>query len=198
MAGNVISVSRKIALNQSLNKPTISIAEPTAETNVDSSDERLSEIYGMYAFEYDGMYIGVPHIYRHLNSELNAKYKNDINITGVSIDSREIKENGMFIAIIIPPARENIKVTFAIILSISIVELVIIYSYSILSVEYAGNIVVIKTYPGLAQAIAAVLDSSHIKGVMGCVAGDDTIFMLCRTADEARGVAEALNRMIGR
>ena len=39
MAGNVISVSRKIALNQSLNKPTISIAEPTAETNVDSSDE---------------------------------------------------------------------------------------------------------------------------------------------------------------
>ena len=39
LAGNVISVSRKIALNQGLNKPTISIAEPTAETNVDSSDE---------------------------------------------------------------------------------------------------------------------------------------------------------------
>ncbi len=46
--------------------------------NVDSDDERLSEVYGMYAFEYDGMYIGVPHIYRHLNSELNAKYKNGI------------------------------------------------------------------------------------------------------------------------
>ena len=32
----------------------------------------------MFAFEYDGMYIGIPHIYRHLNSELNAKYKNGI------------------------------------------------------------------------------------------------------------------------
>ena len=46
--------------------------------NVDSNDERLSEIYGMYAFEYDGLYIGIPHIYRHLNSELNAKYKDGI------------------------------------------------------------------------------------------------------------------------
>lgn len=46
--------------------------------NVDSNDERLSEIYGMYAFEYDGMYIGIPHIYRNLNSEFNAKYKNGI------------------------------------------------------------------------------------------------------------------------
>ncbi len=44
----------------------------------DSLDEPLSEIYGMKAFEYDGMYIGIPHIYRGLKSELNAKYKNGI------------------------------------------------------------------------------------------------------------------------
>ena len=46
--------------------------------DVDSSDDRLDEIYGMIAFEYDGMYIGIPHFYRHLNSEFNAKYKNGI------------------------------------------------------------------------------------------------------------------------
>ena len=46
--------------------------------NVDSNDERLSEIYGMYAFEYDGMYIGLPHMYRNLQSELCAKFKNGI------------------------------------------------------------------------------------------------------------------------
>jgi len=46
--------------------------------NVDSCDGRLDEIYGMRAFEYDGMYIGLPQMYRHLNSELNAKYKNGI------------------------------------------------------------------------------------------------------------------------
>ncbi len=46
--------------------------------NVDSCDERLSEVYGMYGFEYDGMYIGLPHIYRNLQSELCAKFKNGI------------------------------------------------------------------------------------------------------------------------
>lgn len=42
--------------------------------SVDSNDEALAEIYGMYAFAYDGMYIGIPHVYRDLHSEYNAKY----------------------------------------------------------------------------------------------------------------------------
>ena len=46
--------------------------------NVDCFDEPLSEIYGMYAFEYDEMYIGLPHIYRIHKNELNAKYKGGI------------------------------------------------------------------------------------------------------------------------
>ena len=46
--------------------------------NVDVNDDKLAELYGMYAFEYDGMYIGVPHLYRHLKSEFNTKYKNGI------------------------------------------------------------------------------------------------------------------------
>lgn len=43
---------------------------------VDSCDEALAELYGMYAFEYDGMYIGAAHIYNGLHSEYNAKYLN--------------------------------------------------------------------------------------------------------------------------
>jgi len=46
--------------------------------NVDSNDESLAEVYGMYAFEYDGMYIGLPHLYRNLKSELGAKFRNGI------------------------------------------------------------------------------------------------------------------------
>ena len=68
-------------------------------------------------------------------------------------------------------------------------------SASILSVEYAGHIVVIKTYPGLAQAIAAVLDSSHIKGVMGCVAGDDTIFVAIREQSLAAEAAAEIRKL---
>ncbi len=43
---------------------------------IDSIDEPLSEMYGMFAFEYDGMFIGLPHIYRNLHNEYNAKYSN--------------------------------------------------------------------------------------------------------------------------
>ena len=54
---------------------------------------------------------------------------------------------------------------------------------SITSVEYALNLIVIKTYPGLAGAVAASLDSLHIDTVLGCVAGDDTVIVV--TVDEA-------------
>ena len=43
---------------------------------VDSRDEHLAEMYGMYAFAYDGTYIGLPHMYRNLHTEYNAKYNN--------------------------------------------------------------------------------------------------------------------------
>ena len=45
---------------------------------VDSEEEHLAEVYGMFAFAYEGMYIGLPHMYRGLSSEFSAKYKNGI------------------------------------------------------------------------------------------------------------------------
>ena len=42
--------------------------------NVDTLDEKLAEIYGMYSFEYDGNYIGIPHIYHGFGGELQTKY----------------------------------------------------------------------------------------------------------------------------
>ncbi len=45
---------------------------------IDSLDEPLSEVYGMFAFEYDGMYIGLPHMYRGLKSELNTKFSSGV------------------------------------------------------------------------------------------------------------------------
>ena len=43
--------------------------------NVDSEEERLAEIYGMpTVLPYAGMYVGVPHLYRGLDSQRNAKY----------------------------------------------------------------------------------------------------------------------------
>lgn len=54
-------------------------------------------------------------------------------------------------------------------------------STAILSIDYAHCIVVIKTRSGMAQAVCAALDSTHRIGVLGSIAGDDTIFIATRT-----------------
>ena len=63
---------------------------------------------------------------------------------------------------------------------------------SILSIEYALNMVVIKTYPGLAQAVAAGVDNLAIAEVLGCVAGDDTIFVATRNETCAKMICERI------
>ena len=73
-----------------------------------------------------------------------------------------------------------------------------LFQSAMTKVDYAGNICVIKCSPGLAGAACATIDAMNVHDIVGTIAGDDTIFMLCRTSEEARGVAEALNRMIGR
>ncbi len=69
-------------------------------------------------------------------------------------------------------------------------------SASIISIEYAQNLIVIKTYPGMAQAIAAVLDSAHIKGIMGSVAGDDTIIVVVRDNAISASACEEIKKLL--
>ena len=59
-------------------KDFINYTEYRSCMNVDSLDEDLAEIYGMYAFEYDGNYIGVPHIYHGFGSGLHTKYSSGV------------------------------------------------------------------------------------------------------------------------
>ena len=58
-----------------------------------------------------------------------------------------------------------------------------ILSHSVTSVDYAGNMAVVKCYAGMANAACAAMDSLDIENIVGTLAGDDTIFVLCR--DEA-------------
>jgi len=69
-------------------------------------------------------------------------------------------------------------------------------SASITSIDHAQNLIVIKTYPGMAQAIAAILDSAHIKGVMGSVAGDDTILVAVREAEVSALACEEIKKLL--
>ena len=56
-------------------------------------------------------------------------------------------------------------------------KLITIFRESVKSFECAQNIVVIKTYPGLANAACAAIDSMEIRFLVGSLAGDDTIFL---------------------
>ena len=67
---------------------------------------------------------------------------------------------------------------------------------SIISVESALNLIVIKTYPGLAQAVAAGVDNLRIVEVLGCVAGDDTILVATKSESAAKSISERLHVMM--
>ena len=64
------------------------------------------------------------------------------------------------------------------------------YMASVISVSCGENIVVIKTHPGLAQAVAAGIDGMHIPEILGCVAGDDTIVAVTQDAETAKRIAD--------
>lgn len=61
---------------------------------------------------------------------------------------------------------------------------------AVVSVEKAGNIVVIKTISGMAMAAAAALDELKPEGIVGCIAGDDTIFAAVIPGKEDAVVSE--------
>lgn len=67
---------------------------------------------------------------------------------------------------------------------------------SIVSVEYALNMIVIKTYPGLAQAVATGVDNLAIAEVLGCVAGDDTIMVVTKNEASAKNISERIRIMM--
>ena len=67
---------------------------------------------------------------------------------------------------------------------------------SILSVDFAQNIVVVRTFPGLAQAVAAGIDNLALAEVLGCVAGDDTIMVVARNETTAKSISERIHIMM--
>ena len=71
-----------------------------------------------------------------------------------------------------------------------------IFRESIVSVDFAQNIVVIKTMPGLANAAAAALDGMNVPYMVGTLAGDDTAFLLMRDTESARTFCEEIHEML--
>ena len=67
---------------------------------------------------------------------------------------------------------------------------------SLISVEYSENIIVIKTVAGMAMAVGASVDRLNISEIMGCIAGDDTLFIAIRDKNMAEKVIGEINDVI--
>ena len=60
-----------------------------------------------------------------------------------------------------------------------------IFRECITGFDYAQNMVVIKTMPGLASAAASAIDAMNMSVVLGTLAGDDTVFVVMRDSNAA-------------
>lgn len=74
-------------------------------------------------------------------------------------------------------------------------RLQIILRESFVSVDYAQEIIVLKTLPGLASAAASAFDGMEISGKIGTLAGDDTVMIIMRSNESARELCKEIGEL---
>lgn len=65
-----------------------------------------------------------------------------------------------------------------------------------LSINFSGNMGVIRTRPGYASSIAYNIDNGHIEEILGTIAGDDTIFIVIKEGATQQQVVTKLSYVI--
>lgn len=63
-------------------------------------------------------------------------------------------------------------------------------------IDYADNLVVMKSLPGTSSAIAALIDNLEWTEIMGTISGDDTLLIICRSKQESEKVVEKILSMV--
>jgi len=75
-------------------------------------------------------------------------------------------------------------------------SMISLISDGVMTIDYALNTVVIKCHVGMAMAVCAKLDSANFPNVVGTLAGDDTIFVILRTENNAAEFVNNLKNLI--
>ena len=73
-----------------------------------------------------------------------------------------------------------------------------IFRESTVGVDYAGHIVLVRCYNGMANAACEVFDKLKWQNVVGTLAGDDTFFILARTENDAADICVRLKEFVKR
>ena len=64
------------------------------------------------------------------------------------------------------------------------------------SIDHSDNIIVIKTLPGVASAIASCIDHTQWSEIIGTIAGDDTIFLVVKPREAVGKYLETFNKLL--
>ena len=72
-----------------------------------------------------------------------------------------------------------------------------IFHESVLGVDYAGHVVLVKCYSGMANADFEVFDALQWKNVVGTLSGDDTFLIVARSERDAKTICTELTRHVG-
>ena len=71
-----------------------------------------------------------------------------------------------------------------------------VFREAVVKMDYAQNMIVVKTLEGMGMAVAVALDNMQNPEIMGTIAGDDTVFCVVRTHNQAGSIIEKLYRII--
>ncbi len=63
-------------------------------------------------------------------------------------------------------------------------------------VDYAGNMVVVRCLPGMAQAVCAAMDSQRMDNIVGTLAGEDTFICIVKEQEQAIRLASDLRKLM--
>ena len=124
----------------------------------------------------------------------SALRRDGIEVTQATV-SRDIKE---LMLIKVPDAEGNYHYAFPkehnLLLTPGRLERT--FQDSIIGMRASENLVVVRSLPGTAQSVAYAIDYMKWSEVLGTVAGDDTIFVACRTVNDAVNLTEELKKLL--
>ena len=102
--------------------------------------------------------------------------------------SRDIRELGL----VRERTRKGLKYAVPSGAGVIVSPLARVFREGLVSVDYAGNMLVLRTLNGMAMAVAAALDEMKFPEIIGTVAGDDTIMCVIKNEAAAAALAEKL------
>ncbi|MDR3021270.1 MAG: arginine repressor [Clostridiales bacterium] len=113
------------------------------------------------------------------------------NITQATV-SRDIKELGLIKA----PYGDSSRYTRDSDRSVMMHKIKEIFKVSVMFYEQVDHTVVLKTLHGMANAASVLIDQLNFEGVVGCISGLDTVFVLVRTKEQGKQLLDKIEQII--